>query len=133
MHYISPNFHTSGKTVDLACQTLPSGGGKHALLLKKALTFCVFDSLQVLVKRKEEHLLFLLYPGEDKMETIATLGTTPFVYLPDLSFLLRSLCFDLQHVVQVRTATCKMDLKLLSKNGQTHNVEFTSCASVTAK
>lgn len=104
------------------------------MLLKKALTLCVFDSLQVLVKRKEEHLLFLLYPGEDKMETIATLGTTPFVYLPYLSFLLRSLCFDLQHVVQVRTATCKMDLKYsCPKKGQTHNVEFTSFASVTAE
>lgn len=35
-----------------------------------------------LVKRKEELLPFLLYPGEDKMATITTLGTTPFVCLP---------------------------------------------------
>lgn len=86
---------------------------------KQAL-FSFFLFFQVLVKRSEELLPFLQYPGEEKMASITTLGPTTSSFLPISQ--LRSLLFDHMHVDHVRIA----------KEGKKRTfslVEFTSCGS----
>lgn len=93
------------------CDIVPPCGRKLNLLwktLKKTkkqtpTTPVYFASLQVLVRRREELLLFLLYPGEEEVAAITTPGTTFSVSLPVSLSLLCSLCFDLRHVDRVWT------------------------------